>query len=99
MEKVLLKTSTANSSKYEHTSSSPSLEPSENSQILTNSFLLKTKISNGKKIFEVYHKKELVPLKGKFKSSKKFLIKCIYCNKIYNSINRFQSHMTMHVSI
>ena len=57
-----------------------------------------------KKIFEVFHKKEIIYINqdssDKNKDNKNLLIqyKCIYCGNIYNNMNRFEAHMKMHVS-
>ena len=58
-----------------------------------------------KKIFEVFHKKEVIINKGssydkdeKSKNSQAILYKCFYCENTYNYINRFESHMRTHVS-
>ena len=61
--------------------------------------------SNEKKIFEILHKKEEISIisnnKGKFQKSKNSQIiqfKCFYCKNQYNNINRFETHMRLHVS-
>ena len=61
--------------------------------------------SNEKKIFEILHKKEEISIisnnKGKFQKSKNSQIiqfKCFYCKNPYNNINRFETHMRLHVS-
>ena len=57
-----------------------------------------------KKIFEVFHKMEIIYINqdssDKNEDNKNLLIqyKCIYCGNIYNNMNRFEAHMKMHVS-
>lgn len=55
--------------------------------------------SNKKQIFEVHHKNEKITVfineeKNKYRT----LYKCVYCQQIFYSINRFDSHMRKHVS-
>lgn len=52
------------------------------------------------KIFEVFHKKEIIfpTQKGK-KSSSRVEYKCIYCSKIYPTLHRIKSHLKFHVNL
>ena len=56
-----------------------------------------------KKFFEVFHKKKIIYLNENKKSNSKenqlqnVQYKCIYCGNIFNSMNRFEAHMRMHV--
>lgn len=57
-----------------------------------------------KKIFEVFHKKEIVYIanntnenKDKTKSSQNVQYKCFYCKNKYKNLNAFESHMKKHV--
>ena len=61
-------------------------------------------LKSKKKVFEVFHKKQIIYLnqvsvsnneEGK---SSSIQYKCIYCGNSYNSINRFETHMKIHVS-
>ena len=49
-----------------------------------------------KKFFEVFHKKKIIYLSEENKSQN-VQYKCVYCNNIYDSMNRFEAHMKMHV--
>ena len=57
-----------------------------------------------KRVFEVFHKKEMIctsPESVSSKEGKKKLIfkyRCIYCGNKYNNMNRFEAHMRIHVS-
>ena len=58
---------------------------------------------NKEKFFEVFHKKKIIYLNENKKSNSKenqiqnVQYKCIYCGNIFNSMNRFEAHMRMHV--
>lgn len=64
----------------------------------------KQNLNSKKRVFEVFHKKEIIYLNHELISnseetkSSSILYKCIYCGNSYNSINRFETHMKMHVS-
>lgn len=68
--------------------------------------LISNKMSSNqkKRIFEVFHKKEMihsVPDSISDKVGEKQYIyqyKCIYCGNKYNNMNRFEAHMRIHVS-
>ena len=53
----------------------------------------------------VFHKKEIIYInqdsvsKNEESKSSSIQYKCIYCNNSYSSINRFETHMKIHVSI
>ena len=57
-----------------------------------------------KRVFEVFHKKEMIYLtpdsvsnnEGEKMPSVQY--KCIYCGNKYNNMNRFEAHMRIHVS-
>ena len=57
-----------------------------------------------KRIFEVFHKKEIIYLNSDSVSNNEeeklpsIQYKCIYCGNKYNNMNRFESHMRIHVS-
>ena len=57
-----------------------------------------------KRVFEVFHKKEMIctsPDSVSIKDGKKKPIikyRCIYCGNKYNNMNRFEAHMRIHVS-
>ena len=58
-----------------------------------------------KKLFQVFHKKEIIihepnsSKKFSIKNSRHVIYKCIYCGNKFNTINRFESHMKIHVSL
>ena len=61
--------------------------------------------SNGKKIFEIFHKKTEISIisltdQNELKSKNTHFIqfKCFYCQNKYNNINIFEAHMRLHVS-
>ena len=64
----------------------------------------KQNLKSKKKVFEVFHKKEIIYLNQDSISNSEetkyssILYKCIYCGNSYNVINRFETHMKMHVS-
>ena len=64
----------------------------------------KDNLKSKKRVFEVFHKKEIIYINqdsvSKNEESKFSSIqyKCIYCNNSYSSINRFETHMKIHVS-
>ena len=47
-------------------------------------------------IFQVSHKKEIIP--NSLKNSQNY-IKCIYCGSQYYNVYRFEAHIRIHVSI
>ena len=57
-----------------------------------------------KRVFEVFHKKEMICSEPDSISNKVgekhplFYYKCIYCGNKYNNMNRFEAHMRIHVS-
>ena len=59
--------------------------------------------SKRKRVFEVFHKKEMIyssidPISKKTKKKLSvFKYRCIYCGNIYNNMNRFEAHMRIHV--
>ena len=96
---VISELSESNSHNISFSFSTPS---SANGQ---NSISKNSKILGEKKIFEVFHKKEVIINEGtsydkdeKSKNSQSLLYKCFYCENTYNYINRFESHMRKHVS-
>ena len=58
-----------------------------------------------KRVFEVFHKKEIIYINqdsvsnNEESKSSPIQYKCIYCGNSYNSINRFETHMKIHVSL
>lgn len=53
-----------------------------------------------KQVFHVHHKNEKITIfVDKEKHKYRTLYKCIYCQEIFYSINRFDSHMRKHVII
>ncbi len=65
----------------------------------------KSKKDEGKKIFEVFHKKEIVYPEKKSEEKKEnckkyrsIQYKCFYCQNILSNINRYESHIKIHVS-
>ena len=96
---VISELSESNSHNISFSFSTPS---SANGQ---NSISKISKIPVEKKIFEVFHKKEVIINEGssydkdeKSKNSQSILYKCFYCENTYNYINRYESHMRTHVS-
>ena len=85
--------------------SNKDLSKSTINSILSNPSVLNKKNLNNKKekIFEVFHKKEIVYIinsnenKDKAKNSQIIQYKCIYCKKKYNNLNGFETHMKNHV--
>ena len=64
---------------------------------------IEPKCYEDKKIFEIFHKKEIILniIDIKNSNSKKkesILYKCIYCYNKYNNIYRLEAHMKIHVS-
>ena len=65
---------------------------------------LKSASKEKKRIFEIFHKSEIIYLdpnkldKGSEKDELNKQHKCIYCQKIFKNINRFEVHMKIHVS-
>lgn len=57
-----------------------------------------------KRVFEVFHKKEMIYSKNDSifnkigQNNPIFQYKCIYCGNKYNNMNRFEAHMRIHVS-
>ena len=63
----------------------------------------KSNYHGGKKIFEIFHKKEIIlneiNINDELSKNQEFILyKCIYCENKYNNINRFEAHMKIHVS-
>ena len=64
----------------------------------------KTNPKSKKRVFEVFHKKEMIYLTPDSISSNdgekipSIQYKCIYCGNKYNNMNRFEAHMRIHVS-
>jgi len=62
-------------------------------------------LKSKKRVFEVFHKKEIIyinqdsVLNNEESKSSSIQYKCIYCGNTYNSINRFETHMKIHVSL
>ena len=80
--------------------------PNPSSLIEQNSFNNQgTDNANIKRIFQVFHKKEIIihkqnlSKKISIKNSRYIIYKCIYCGNKFNKINRFESHMKIHVSL
>ena len=80
--------------------------PNPSSLIEQNSFNNQgTDNANIKRIFQVFHKKEIIihkqnlSKKISIKNSRHVIYKCIYCGNKFNKINRFESHMKIHVSL
>ena len=73
---------------------------SMNQELTTNKINSKDK----KRIFEVFHKKEMIYLVHDSISNKVgekqslYQYKCIYCGNKYHNMNRFEAHMRIHVS-
>ena len=73
---------------------------STNQELITNNLSSNHK----KRIFEVFHKKEMIYLVNDSISNKVkekqslYQYKCIYCGNKYNNMNRFEAHMRIHVS-
>ncbi len=69
-----------------------------------NSISKKSKTQSEKKIFEVFHKKELIynennsEKKNDKSNSQSISYKCFYCENTFSYINRFEAHMRTHVS-
>ncbi len=54
-----------------------------------------------RKIFDIFHKKEIEcqnKLESNGTNNPPFVYKCIYCEKKYKNLNRFEFHMKIHVS-
>ena len=54
-----------------------------------------------RKIFDIFHKKEIEcqnQLESNGQNNSPFFYKCIYCDKKYKNLNRFEFHMKIHVS-
>lgn len=81
--------------------STPSFLNERNEQNEQNS-IYKFENQNEKKIFEVFHKKEILyddqNTSENNKDSTNIQYKCIYCQNLFNNINKFESHMRKHVS-
>ena len=81
--------------------STPSFLNERNEQNEQNS-IYKFENQNEKKIFEVFHKKEILyddqNTSENNKDSINIQYKCIYCQNLFNNINKFESHMRKHVS-
>lgn len=65
----------------------------------------KSKKDKRKKIFEVFHKKEIIypekkdeEKKENFEKYHSIQYKCFYCQIILCNINRYESHIKVHVS-
>jgi len=62
-------------------------------------------LKSKKRVFEVFHKKEIIYINqdsvsnNEESKSSSIQYKCIYCGNTYNSINRFETHMKIHVSL
>ena len=67
---------------------------------LTNEEIIFAKKGNKciKKIFEVFHKKEIISNELNKPENINIKYKCIYCGNKYNNFNRFEAHMRIHVS-
>ena len=69
-----------------------------------NSISKKSKTQAEKKMFEVFHKKELIynennsQKKDDKSNSQSISYKCFYCENTFSYINRFEAHMRTHVS-
>ena len=65
----------------------------------------KQTLKSKKRVFEVFHKKEIIYINqdsvsnNEESKSSSIQYKCIYCGNSYNSINRFETHMKIHVSL
>ena len=65
----------------------------------------KQTLKSKKRVFEVFHKKEIIYINqdsvsnNEESKSSSIQYKCIYCGNAYNSINRFETHMKIHVSL
>ena len=84
--------------------SNKDLSKSTINSIFSNPSVKKNTNNKEEKIFEVFHKKEIVYInnnsnenKDKSKNSQIIQYKCIYCKKKYNNLNGFETHMKNHV--
>ena len=73
---------------------------SSSKELISNKMSSKQK----KRVFEVFHKKEMIcsvpdSISNKVEEKQSiYQYKCIYCGNKYNNMNRFEAHMRIHVS-
>ena len=84
----------------------PNISLCFNGSSSTNQELTSNKVNTKqkKRIFEVFHKKELIysvtdSISNKLGDKQSiYQYKCVYCGNKYNNMNRFEAHMRIHVS-